>query len=59
MSKKNGCTHDLIMLITELLAHELAHPVLLRGAAVLGHQTGNYERHVVFACSREVAREEA
>jgi len=39
-------THYFIVLLAELLAHELAHPVIARGAAVLGHETGNYERHV-------------
>jgi hypothetical protein len=35
------------MLVTELLAHKLAHPVIAR-VSVLGLQTGDYERH--FAC---------
>jgi len=39
-------TYDFIVLVAELLAHELAHPVVLR-VAVLGLQTGDYERHVV------------
>jgi hypothetical protein len=37
-------TYNLIMLLANLLAHELAHPVI--ATAVLGLQTGNYERHV-------------
>jgi hypothetical protein len=37
-------TYNFIMLLANLLAHELAHPVII--TAVLGLQTGNYERHV-------------
>jgi hypothetical protein len=43
---KVGVTNHFIMLIPKLLAHELAHPVIT-AASVLGHQTGDYERHVV------------
>jgi hypothetical protein len=42
-----GITHHLIMLISKFLAHELAHPVLT-STSVLGLQTGDYERHVVW-----------
>ena len=34
------------MLVSKLLAHKLAHPVIV-GVSVLGLQTGDYERHVV------------
>jgi hypothetical protein len=34
------------MLVTELLAHELGHPVVLVILSVLGLQAGDYERHV-------------
>jgi hypothetical protein len=43
---KAGGTHHLVVLISKLLAHELAHPVLTV-VSVLGLQTGDYERHVV------------
>lgn len=44
-SKTERRTYQLIVLVTQLLAHELAHPVISL-ASVLGLQTGNYERHV-------------
>lgn len=42
--RKKRETHHLIMLITELLAHQLAHPVVA-AVSILGLQTGDYERH--------------
>lgn len=43
------------MRVADRLAHELAHPVVT--LAVLGLQTGNYERHLVCSCSGEGTRE--
>lgn len=37
-------TYDFVVLVTQLLAHELAAPVLARGP-VLGLDSGDYERH--------------
>lgn len=37
-------TNHFIMLLANLLAHELGHPLLL-GVSVLGLDTGDYERH--------------
>ena len=41
-------TYHLVALVAELLAHELAHPVIL--VTVFGLQTGDYERHVEGGC---------
>ena len=41
------------MVVTERLAHELAHPVIV--LAILGLETGDYERHVVLLCCGEAA----
>jgi hypothetical protein len=43
------------MLLAELLAHELVVPVVARGAAFLGHEAGDYERHFVGECGCEGA----
>jgi hypothetical protein len=37
--------------IADLFPHELVHPVVARGTAFLGHQAGDYERHLECACS--------
>jgi hypothetical protein len=43
------------VLLAELLAHELVVPVVARGTAFLGHETGDYERHFVGECGCEGA----
>jgi hypothetical protein len=50
---RQKATYHLIMLIPELLAHELAHPIVTR-VSVLGLQTGDYERHLVLCCGSAV-----
>lgn len=42
--KKKKRTYSLIRGVTNLLSYELVHP-LARLAAVVGLETGNYERH--------------
>jgi hypothetical protein len=46
MTREEG-TYHLVVLLANLLARELAHPVV---ATVVGHDTWDYERHV---CSCE------
>jgi hypothetical protein len=52
-------THSLVVRVADLLAHELAHPVVT-GAAFLGHHAGDYKRHLRCACGCKCSfREEA
>ena len=47
-------TYGLVVRVAQLLAHELAHPVVA-GVSVLGLQTGDYERHLEYAVGGEVS----
>ncbi len=48
-----GETYGLVVCVTQRLAHELAGPVFT--VAILGLQTGDYERHVDVVCSGKTA----
>jgi hypothetical protein len=50
---RQKATHHLVMLVSKLLAHELAHPIVTR-VSVFGLQTGDYERHLVLCYSSTV-----